>query len=776
MNKNILKRILAVIFSVIVITSVVLVITLPKKDKLVYLNDQIGLLTKEKSFVYENETYQTYQSTTKEVKLQFETFNLNTKHNNEIVINDNYRIKINPSNNAVNEYVLNEVKLLGLNIIDGNIKITFTSGVDEYNVYDTFWIRNVRLIVNNKQYKANEDLNESDEYVRVIKLGDKSLKSILREEYKQSEELNFSISKKDLNTRGAIIKNNDQEVISYTVKNKVKKLNNHAYILITPPIELTGNITNDFNLDFNFSSNVIKYEIYLNNIKINNNLSFTNTAWSIGNNNIIVRALNKDGFVKEQSYTFTLKDHNLNFDKLDYKAYDIGLNELSNDDKFKGNLITDLTNYKIQFNDISTLMLSVKNNNNYDLIFQGKTITNRVIYMELYNYQTKTWDVVSSQVNNDNDVITLGYNYEKSKNNYLLDNEILVRVSSKNYVTKPAIDTYIYHVTDVQYISRNGSLDVASVANNAKKALKEMSDHLIEQFNNDLLEYVVMTGDFVQSTVVTGEIEWPIVMDNLINPLLEQNIPLGVVSGNHDVGALRENSDNGSDALDDELVYDLFYEHLGEQVFKDKPYYGGSYLNNRSHYDLITINNHEFLFLYLGWGSSIKGIHVSEQDINYAKTILEQYPNKTVVLALHEYMSNKENKSRTGLYVFEQLVKPYSNIKIVLSGHINGSSANIDLIDDNNDGIIDRKVFQLLTNFQEEAIDNLGASFMRRIGLDFTNDKLHLDLFSPVTNDHQIFVNNNASYVDKYTQFTYDFNLNNHEYGLLTLQFGKASD
>ncbi|MDD4000567.1 MAG: metallophosphoesterase, partial [Bacilli bacterium] len=265
--------------------------------------------------------------------------------------------------------------------------------------------------------------------------------------------------------------------------------------------------------------------------------------------------------------------------------------------------------------------------------------------------------------------------------------------------------------------------------------------------------------------------EWEVFNTNFVIPLFEAEIPFGVSSGNHDVGGVSSYYKDGANTLDQNLVYDYYYEYLGEEFFNTKDYYGESFLNNRSHYDLMTINGHEFLFLYLGWGSSTPYIHVSSLDMDWAKTILEKYPEKTVVLATHEYMGNKGNRSVTGEMVFNNLVKEYENIKFVLSGHINGSSHRIDAIDDNGDGINDRLVLQLLTNYQEE--ENLfGATFIRSIGLDFDNNLIYFDHYSPYFKDYDLKLEDNYEYSKKSQAFYYAFDLSNCGYGILTDYFG----
>lgn len=764
------KHIYIIISAIIIGLSIGLSVLLinVKKIDFHYANGQIGIVTNYKDVKMNDEELNLYKTTSKKVELEFDTFNMYEEFDNYILINDKHKINISPSTNKQNEYINNKIEILGLNIIDGKINIKFYAGKNNKDIVDTFWLKNVVLNVDGKKYKSEIDKQIS--YERVINLGSPKLKSILRRDYVSYESFDFKIDEKQLKEKGTLLNNNEQK-IKFQTNKKELELKNPIYMNFETSIKNGDIISETTQLKVDFSENVNSYKLVLNGIEINNNLKLNKEAWSVGDNTLEIIAMNDKGFIKSETIEFVLVEDNISNKQNEFKAYDLGVEKLTNEIK-EGKTINNITDYESKFSDQSNISFIVENNDRGNFIWKGKSVNNRTVYLQIYNHELNKWETKSSVfIKDEEEIKTLGYNYKDQKE-YIKNNEVNIRIVSENFTEVNIIDKYIYHATDVQYISRNGTIEISSIAETATKSLNEMAEHMIDMYENDLLEYVVMTGDFVQSTVKTGDIEWPIVMDNFINPLLDADVPIGTVSGNHDVGALNENTSEGSNALDEFLIYDLWNEHLGEHVFKDKSYYGGSFENNRSHYDLIDINSHEFLFLYLGWGSSIKGIHVSEKDIEYGKQVLEQYPNKTVVLALHDYMGNKSNRTVTGEFVYRQLVEKYSNIKFVLSGHVNGSSGRIDYIDDNGDGIKDRRVFQLLTNFQEEAIENLGATFIRRLGFDFTNNRINFDLYSPVAEDYQIFVANNAQYVYDYTNYNYDFDLNNIGYGLKTLNVG----
>lgn len=97
------------------------------------------------------------------------------------------------------------------------------------------------------------------------------------------------------------------------------------------------------------------------------------------------------------------------------------------------------------------------------------------------------------------------------------------------------------------------------------------------------------TGDIVNRTF--EENQWKLA-DHYMRILDGNKIPYGVLAGNHDVGQ--------GYILD--FDYSYYEQYFGEDRFINKPYYGGSYKNNRGHYDLISEGGNDYLMLYMGWG------------------------------------------------------------------------------------------------------------------------------------------------------------------------------
>lgn len=136
------------------------------------------------------------------------------------------------------------------------------------------------------------------------------------------------------------------------------------------------------------------------------------------------------------------------------------------------------------------------------------------------------------------------------------------------------------------------------------------------------LGYVVHTGDIVDSA--SDETQWAVArqaMDGL------SGIPYGVLAGNHDVGNVMD--------------YRNFRKYFGENAFAQYSYYGGSFKDNRCHYDLITLGQTEYIFVYLGFLPA-------EQSMKWTNEIFAMYPQRIGILCVHEYLDTDLTLLDTG--------------------------------------------------------------------------------------------------------------------------------
>lgn len=235
------------------------------------------------------------------------------------------------------------------------------------------------------------------------------------------------------------------------------------------------------------------------------------------------------------------------------------------------------------------------------------------------------------------------------------------------------------------------------------------------------IKYVLHTGDIVDDVDMTGE--W-INADKSMKILDDAEIPYGVLGGNHDVYAGAEG-------------YGNYWKYFGEDRFKNKDYYGGSYKNNLGHYDLITENGQDLLILYMSWD-------IYTNEIQWMNEVLAKYPDRKAIIALHRYSNVKMTGDNSildyaGKLLQTEVVAKNPNVIAVLNGHYHGSSIQVDGFDDNGDGIKERTVYQICTDYQSDPEG--GSEYIKFLYFDLNNNKIYVNSYSPYRNDFNYYDN-----------------------------------
>ena len=247
------------------------------------------------------------------------------------------------------------------------------------------------------------------------------------------------------------------------------------------------------------------------------------------------------------------------------------------------------------------------------------------------------------------------------------------------------------------------------------------------------LGYIVHTGDLVHNT--DKKSEWDVA--DQAQAMID-DIPNGVLAGNHDVL--------------DPIGYETFCKVFGEKRYRDKPWYGGSFENNRGHYDLITIGSTDYLFVYMGF-------EPTDRAFAWVKDIFRQYPDRVGILCLHDYYTKQLTLSDDGKTWHDTVVSQTPNLYMVLCGHKYGAYCFPESFDDDGDGKQDRTVYQMMFNYQASLRDG-GGGYLRLMQIDESAGTMHNLTYSPLLEDFNRFddPNNRENY--------YPFDEKNEEFTL----------
>lgn len=351
---------------------------------------------------------------------------------------------------------------------------------------------------------------------------------------------------------------------------------------------------------------------------------------------------------------------------------------------------------------------SVQASDRVDIEWKGNSLPGRKVSLYAWSPAGEKWVLLDHLIAGTEDfqlksTVTAGEYRNGNRISVLVQDEIASVAKPAATVTQDTYDFSFVWMSDTQYYSQ-------SYPYIYRKNVKWIADNK-ENLN---LKYVIHTGDVVDKSY--QEYQW-LEADMNMKVLEDANIPYGVLAGNHDVG--HQTGD-----------YTKFWEYFGEWRFKDMPTFGGSYDNNRGHYDLVSANGNDFIIVYMGWG-------LAEEEIEWMNEIVARYPERKAILALHEYLLVSNNRAPIADEIFEKVVKPNKNVIAALSGHYHDAELKIDELDDNGDGIADRSVYQMLADYQ--GAEEGGLGYIRLLQFDVANNKLRVKTYSPYLDDYNYY-------------------------------------
>lgn len=298
--------------------------------------------------------------------------------------------------------------------------------------------------------------------------------------------------------------------------------------------------------------------------------------------------------------------------------------------------------------------------------YRGSTIKNESLQFEVYDPEAGAWQFLTrgnkSGTENEFTIALSPLDYADA------EGRIKVRVSE--YLYGNGSDSFAW-TTDTQYY-------ISDSIN--RHFMEEQFDWFVSEYNDGNIAYVCNTGDVVDNKTSDSQYQ---LARSIHNKLDNANVPNGVTPGNHDIG----------NAHDETLYYDRWETYFGARYYDYQPWWGGGYLGNTSHYDLLTIGGRDFIFLYLGLNHE-----TTDEGAAWANKVLKMYPHRTAVILTHQFLSTS-GSLMTGSYGFadqilEKIVEPNPNVRLILCGH---EPAARNLYRKMNNGVT---IVELLHNYQ----------------------------------------------------------------------------
>lgn len=355
-----------------------------------------------------------------------------------------------------------------------------------------------------------------------------------------------------------------------------------------------------------------------------------------------------------------------------------------------------------------TLDKEVDEHDEIEVKWEGKSVIGRRVTMYIWNFDKDKWEAQEWKIAENNKNFKLNGTVKGAK--YVRNHKVQVLIQDEIAETTQFNYSFIW-MTDTQYYAKS-----------YPQIYQQMTQWIVKQKDALNIKYVFHTGDIVDKS--TKNAQW-LNVDSAMKTLDTANVPYGVLAGNHDVNHI-------------DYDYKKFGKYFGESRFIDKDYYGGSYQNNRGHYDLISEKGNDFIMIYMGWG-------IDNDSLAWVNQILKKYPDRKAILNFHEYLLASGERSSIGNVIFDKVVTPNSNVIAVLSGHYFGSATLVDKVDDNHDGVTDRSVYQMLTDYS--GAPEGGQGFMRILQVNPVENKIYVKTYSPYLDQYNYY--NSTDYPGK---------------------------
>ncbi len=270
----------------------------------------------------------------------------------------------------------------------------------------------------------------------------------------------------------------------------------------------------------------------------------------------------------------------------------------------------------------------------------ASTLENERVALKVFNVNTGKWDTVDTAVS----AGTLQADVALA--DYAKDGKVQAMVTL-DFVANGS--NRLLWSTDQQHYVKHDDLN---------EFYFKIHEYMVKEYQADNAVYVINTGDIVDDTpgMATAAKQWKTASE-AFEILDDAGVPYGIVTGNHDVGDYPTN------------MYTRYLQYFNKERYENNPWYGGTPDDNKCHYDLVTVGNYDFLFMYFGYGQGAE-----TEVIEWANEVLAMYPHRNAVLCTHQYLkpTTLTQEGRAEI-IHNAIVTQNPNVKMVLSGHYDGA-------------------------------------------------------------------------------------------------------
>lgn len=243
--------------------------------------------------------------------------------------------------------------------------------------------------------------------------------------------------------------------------------------------------------------------------------------------------------------------------------------------------------------------------------------------------------------------------------------------------------------------------------------MTEQFDYIAEKAAERKTAMVVQAGDWVNKEEFEDEWQWRNAEPSA-RALEKADIPFAVSWGNHDYNETY----NGRQMLRKYFPMQRFEDSLDGSPWT----FGGSHDIDNFFYT-GEIDGAKVLWLQLGHWSVEPGAKNTPAGVAWAQSVLGSHPEYSVILSTHHHLWARDANNPYSNPTVNELIDPYPNVKLVLSGHQSGTFVT------SRTSSGGTRVFAILTDYQTRAWG--GHGFLKNLSVDAENNLIYVNTYSP---------------------------------------------
>ncbi|TDE16033.1 lamin tail domain-containing protein [Jiangella asiatica] len=367
----------------------------------------------------------------------------------------------------------------------------------------------------------------------------------------------------------------------------------------------------------------------------------------------------------------------------------------------------------------------------FDVVWSGRSTGASELQLYVWNHRSQAWDLLDADAGRDGGELTLTGAVDADTGVRGRRVSVLVQDGPATRATfTGAADGSFEDPGDYDFAI--GMLpDPQQLTEQFRDVHADQVSWLVRNAAARKIEYTAHVGDIVQNWMWGTHLEsrardeWQFASDAM-GVLEDAGMPYGILPGNHDN---KWGRDSG-----------LFNAYFPPERFEDSAWYGDSWRpgDNVSHYDILEIDGARFLVLNLGFVAYPD----RDETLGWAASVVADHPDHNVIVSTHEYLNRDAVPTRPdadrwtslGERIWQEVVRPYDNVFLVLSGHVNGVAH---AVKHDVDGVEGRVVTEVLANYQGYRADGLrDTGFLRLLQFDLDGKTMSVNTYSPSRDEH----------------------------------------